>query len=52
MEDKEEIIELKNKLRLCELKIYTLIDILTKEGIMSRTEFEDKLESCCDGKND
>ena len=48
MENKEEIIELKNQLKLCELKINTLVNILAKEGIISRNGFEDELESPCD----
>lgn len=52
MESKEEIIKLKNNIKMCEIKIQTLLDILIKEGIISRTDFEENLESIFNRKDD
>ena len=45
MESEEEIIKNKGKIKILELKLKALINILTKEGITSAEEVEEELSN-------
>ncbi|MBN1543978.1 hypothetical protein JW898_00785 [Candidatus Woesearchaeota archaeon] len=45
---KEEIIELKAALRMNEFRIRALVNLLAKEGVLSKEEFEEELRSVCE----
>jgi hypothetical protein len=45
---KEKIIELKAASRMNELRIQALLNILAREGVVSKEEFRKELESLCE----
>lgn len=44
----EDILELKAALKLNELKLSSLIDILAKEGIVKRKDVEERFSELCE----
>ncbi|MBW2997840.1 hypothetical protein KY349_05865 [Candidatus Woesearchaeota archaeon] len=48
MEEKEEIVDLKASSRMNELKIEALVNILVKEGVISKEDFKEEFESLCE----
>lgn len=48
MEEKEEIVELKAGLRMSELKIEALLNVLANEGVISKEDFKEEFESLCE----
>jgi hypothetical protein len=45
---KEDLIEIKADAKMNELRVQALLNILAKEGIVSRKDFEEELESLCE----
>jgi len=43
----EDDIKVKTEIRMDELRIQALVNLLAKEGVISRDDFEQELESLC-----
>jgi len=48
MDEKEEIVDLKACSRMNELKVHALLNILAKEGVISKEDFKQELETLCE----
>lgn len=52
MEIKEEILKNKTRTKMAEIKIDALINLLSKEGILTHKEFEEEINNLVEKKSD
>lgn len=44
-----ELVELKTTMKMNKLRVEALLDLLAKEGVMTRDDFEKKFSELCEG---